>query len=1175
MFSPSNLYAERVFAEHPLDLWALDDSTDYVSLITEDGHRDIFDWTLTKGTTSVDANKEELVEGRNENYPPFLNSHITKVTVTPTASFTGTKTMKLHSGAKVFSSAKDFSLGVSIYVDPFVNGVRIGYQIGSDTAVMSPTQYVPTFSWSPISATFGTAVENASLVIEVDYIYKGLSDQFVYINGLSAGIFAEEFSGSSLGIIKESKPSGFPVSGTFSVYPAKSYGFSDNSGYYIIDGDTLRARNSSIPMVFGASNSTILSKASDGKPSLIIPGDGFLHESGKYFSKSLEFWIRLNSFASTPKRIVGPLGSTDGLYAHGPFLVLKVGSNIASHYVGEWSRPMIVQMTYQESSASLVINGESIVSVDVDLATTELSSGEDWIGFFCHDDVPSMEIDCVAIYPYVVSPKLSKRRFVYGQGVELPASTNTAYGGSSMVVDYTFANYTKNYSFPKNSYWISGDVDNLYADSNRLSVPKYSLPDINLGNKSKDAWLVEQESVQSDSTLTDIHRAALQMFPYSTPEQNPDAPYFLFQKLTYIPSPSGFYGVFEIIDDTTVSQTLFKLENIYSGDYLSVERNDRTITYYLNGVSSLTFDIDPLDTRFCVGVNFNRLREYSDELFDLLSSSSDLRMFVAGTGEVGKTFDGKVIEFGLFSQSNTNDSVLSGTNVFQESGFINDPTLHTDLMSSTFAYTVIATDILGSVKLDLKVKGIWSDILPLSYLKQDITTEVDGNIQIEPRISSIQLNIDYPELTVFSDGKYDTSESLLRSYVSFQKTTDGAILDSARTVVRLPDNAVIVPENPLTETYEFVDGAILKMPDLSGLDITIDDLLLVFTVVFDIDGTTLNPVSCRYLDIASITFGDNELRGIGTRYGTQIYPFKETQESVYESSGESSMRIYKGSTPYLYLSSKTGISVVGEIDDSIHQGILIKPNETQADLYNVSSILLAMRHNSLQFPESKSKLFEIEGKILKAGQPVDVYMRFSVQATNTERTRGNIVCETRNEDGTFSEYNKIKYFWNGNIVAKPEITVNEWGMLAIAFQEFLDFSKIEGRIEILGNLLIDNLSVYKISETTSAASVSVKNWNSAKYDINLEEQQWADIQDPNDTPLDPTDDSTWFDAYASVLSSNKPIDQTDIYRTYIGTNKIIIDSSETESSPKQLRFQNCEYIVFNAVEWKTNILNAI
>jgi hypothetical protein len=46
------LYAEKVFSEHPLSLWSLDDKADYVSLITE-AQRDIgLLWEGTGGGSS-------------------------------------------------------------------------------------------------------------------------------------------------------------------------------------------------------------------------------------------------------------------------------------------------------------------------------------------------------------------------------------------------------------------------------------------------------------------------------------------------------------------------------------------------------------------------------------------------------------------------------------------------------------------------------------------------------------------------------------------------------------------------------------------------------------------------------------------------------------------------------------------------------------------------------------------------------------------------------------------------------------------------------------------------------------------------------------------------------------------------------------------------------------------
>ena len=70
MSTPSNLYAEKVYSEHPLVLWALDENADYISLISET-NRDIEnEWTVTGGSAT-----ESTID--NE---PFLDSITTNVT---------------------------------------------------------------------------------------------------------------------------------------------------------------------------------------------------------------------------------------------------------------------------------------------------------------------------------------------------------------------------------------------------------------------------------------------------------------------------------------------------------------------------------------------------------------------------------------------------------------------------------------------------------------------------------------------------------------------------------------------------------------------------------------------------------------------------------------------------------------------------------------------------------------------------------------------------------------------------------------------------------------------------------------------------------------------------------------------------------------------------------------
>ncbi len=68
MSTPSNLYAEKVYAEHPIALWALDDQADYISLIDE-SDRNINLWTITNGTSQTFSLYDE----------PFPTSQTTRI----------------------------------------------------------------------------------------------------------------------------------------------------------------------------------------------------------------------------------------------------------------------------------------------------------------------------------------------------------------------------------------------------------------------------------------------------------------------------------------------------------------------------------------------------------------------------------------------------------------------------------------------------------------------------------------------------------------------------------------------------------------------------------------------------------------------------------------------------------------------------------------------------------------------------------------------------------------------------------------------------------------------------------------------------------------------------------------------------------------------------------------
>jgi hypothetical protein len=1197
MFNPSNLYAEKVFAEHPLEMWSLDEKSDYISLIPE-SFRVLEDWSVTAVPTSggVPTVTVDTVTDFSETTPPIDDTNISIFSVTPEAGFDSLDIT--FTSASTFTVTEEFALGFLIYANPYVSSVKIGYQVGSETPEMSDPILIHELEWKAISNTFSTLPSGAAKIIITVTISEASTAGLQYdsfITGISAGILAQEFSGSSIGTSITSPRPTIPGVATTDFLEAKSYSLSDNSGYYIVDGKTLRARSSAVPMVYGASSSTILSVADNNNPSLVVPGIQFLNSSGKLFDRTFECWLKVNSFSTAPRRIIGPTTSTDGLYAHGPMLTLKVGSDYRSHYVGEWSRPMLVDILIAPTKASLMINAEVVLSFDIDLKSESLPDSEDdWIGFYCYDDVPSVEIDCVAVYSYLVSETLAKKRYVYGQGVVLPESTNTSYGGSSMVIDYSFANYDKNYSFPKNSKWEYGISDNLKSDNFRISLPDYSLPTIFLGGKSESLWLDKladaNGQTQELNDMSAIHRSIIRMRPSTLSDGSSGwlddefsnvYPYILFDKFNLLSGSktAGFYGVFAVEAANDKDQTLFFIKSTTSSYYFRVYANGSTINYSLNGTVLDSFTISGQTSsefkKVAVGIDIEKIKNSSVEGFNMFSDTSNLYVYVAGedssNADTDRTMSGNIYGFGFMSASNLSEM----STVFNTDGLITaDIANFNALKEYAPAYCLIATNIIDIVKIDILSSGKWEDNLPLSLFKKTIN---DNDY-----LSFMQVNVDYPEMTIYDlSSNYDTSDALVKFFVSFQKVFDGAVLSSGRTIVPMDSNGVVQPTTSWeSETYEIIDGAIVYPPDLEADSLLIDDVNMILSMYFEIDGVLLNPVKVRSVDISSISFDEEDLREVGTKYGSNIYPFSENAEDLYVSSKDNPFKIYKSSSPHLYLTSKTGVSISGDMlgvtdEGYVHRGILLKINENLADPYSVSAAVISLRNNGLTFPETKKPLFELEGSMISGSEKKDAYLRFFIQRANTSGTRGVITCQLRlgGPSNSFVDYNGIDYYWNGDLVYQPEMSVNEWGILALSFHDFINLDGKEGRFEFHGNQTVNNVSIYSASQSSLQSSAITNTWNSARYDLGT----WEKVLDASgfETPTnDPEDDSNWFQINVTLKNSVKPADPTDIYRAYLGINKIIVDTYD-ESVPQSLNVQKCEYIVYNTAGWHKNIIKPV
>jgi len=586
MSNPSNLYAEKVFAEHPTGLWALDDTADYISLLSEP-QRNLSNWTIVGGTYQ---NYTQSVD------EPFINSYVGKITATPTdnemASIIATSN-EIMSLRDFNTYLRTFSVGGYFYSESaYIAGFEIGYQYTDTTSgdIITHLKNYDTVinsNWVFISETFDTPPDdtNIRLVFKINFIGGSETEDVFLVNGISLGQWSEEFASTSLGVQAIDIPSTISISPQKGVV-SKCYGLQELDGYYLVSDNMLKAKNSGIPIVYGTSGLTTI-YPNTNTPSLIIPGSGFLNEAGKFKQYTFETWLRINSYSNERKRIIGPIASEDGIYVDGPSIGLKIGNEYGAYYVGEWTRPMLVHMRVGKDTASLVINGQEVVSLNYLTESLYLPSmlnsngkDQDWIGFYAYDDIYPIEVDCVGIYPYIVATAVAKRRFVFGQGVDIPENINTSYSGTSVFIDHSFADYTSNYSYPKLGSWNQAFNDNTLIVNKSLSVLSHPLPEIVLSSKTEEELLSDCNLVQSSDT-----RNFLSFRP--NPSWNNVSGYLFFKNFDFIKSPiSAFYGCFRLPQTSSSVQTLFKIEKENTNSYFMIELKNSNI-FYKHGTNNI------------------------------------------------------------------------------------------------------------------------------------------------------------------------------------------------------------------------------------------------------------------------------------------------------------------------------------------------------------------------------------------------------------------------------------------------------------------------------------------------------------------------------------------------------------------------------------------------------------
>lgn len=975
------------------------------------------------------------------------------------------------------------------------------------------------------------------------------------------------------------------------------------------------AKNTGIPLVYGASNLTKL-LPNDGDPSLIIPGLGFMGDEGQYKEYTLEAWIRINSDSVTKQRIVGPIGSDDGLYVEGPFLILKIGNNSGSYYVGEWTRPMLVHIRTSENYGSLLVNGEEVISLNYLSSELVFPSrlnaslkNQDWIGFYAYEDVAPIEIDCVALYTYQVPIVLAKKRFVYGQGVEFPEGINQAYSGSSVYIDYPFADYTNNYSYPNIGKWNQAIVDNLSVERQTLCTPSYELPEIVVSSGTVDELYQALSPLQTEQDL---------FFSF-----NDKQGYMYFDHLNFLTSKvRSFYGSFKFTQEPTTKQTLIRIESNNTDDYFEIAAVGTTISYKLryNSVEETlgTLVWPGLNSVFSVALDIEKATSYFGGIVSsFFGNINTLKFYVGGKSDLTQTFKGKLYKAGfctarnnkkvehLFNErgialdnedvfhlysltpdvayNSSDDYFGSNSGEFDDiidSGFQEDFPV-TSFQSHTASYTLSPTEYFNNYTLDIDVQGYWEDYIPLTYFAKYVQDEKNAAYY---DLDLIQFNINYPAPSIFIEEeqigswtyrelkdeynipvqrtytsldnqlftgylnyddlknrayknyKYDTSGSLVKSYITFQYIENGANLPESNFAnIEKPSNdSIVVPgEDWMTTKYEVVNNMIVYPP----ADVRVLDLAMVTHLEFNVKGIIKNKVKIRNLEYASQAFNSTSPNPIGTRFGNEIYPYKKSG-FYYDYKQRNPFTIYKGSSPYLYLTRYTGVELKGVNDPVVNRGLAIPINEEMSENYKVMAMQAAIRYDKDAFPYASTEIFEIEAK--------NTHIKFYMVAIHPSGERAKIYAINAKtgklEDG-------ISFYWNGKLVKEPVITVKEWGFLGISFPNLLDFNSRVGAINLNGPITFNTISYYQSTNLQEVQKVEIRPWFAVKYasPLTLEWDYWH------------TSSYIWDGVLILASTSYYGVDPSTIYKSYTGTNKIVIDTD------KVFTVNGYEYTVYKGI----------
>ena len=402
-------------------------------------------------------------------------------------------------------------------------------------------------------------------------------------------------------------------------------------------------------------------------------------------------------------------------------------------------------------------------------------------------------------------------------------------------------------------------------------------------------------------------------------------------------------------------------------------------------------------------------------------------------------------------------------------------------------------------------------------------------------LSFIQFNIDYPEARSTLDDIFDTSESLLKTYISFQTIANGANSNTSFTDIPISKTSVVEPGGDwIGKRYQVLNGSIIYPPN----NVDVNDMAIVIHVEMTTEDLR-RPISIRSLQFSSLSLSSSPTK-IGTRFGNDITPYSR-YGPYFSYNDKNPFKIYKGTTPHLYLTSDSGISILGNSKPGESRGVSFILNKSKAESYSVSAIQLALRAELEEFSETPVEIFEI--------QSLGRYTKFYVRAHQNNPKRGLVFALDGNTGLPASGFSM---FVDGRMSKDPIISVRQWSMISLSFGSAISLDGVGGAFRITGPLLVNHVTAYELNEQDQANRFFYRVWGE------VETQTWsywtAEI---------------WENVLLLADSGGFGVDPVYSYGEFTGTNRFILDSNAT------LLTKNYKYKYYSDLVWQSQTLPAL